>query len=212
VQNQFRVLARAGRESYAVPVMTSRIIVLLLVLFGALHAGLAQGAAGSSVDPTLLLAPADKPIMFRVELHNPSVQDLVLNIGIALANGAKQYPNAVEYTLTIPDGRVLHLEHWEPAFIAGRVDPLIVPLPAGASFSFLVNLKEYVAPKEKIWKLQLAPGRYSLQAEYTGRAVPQSQTNLDVKGIALMPYWIGTVTSAPVVFTVPSDGGSPSDR
>ncbi len=193
-------------------VMISRIAALLLVLFGAIHAVPAQTAAASSVDPTLLLTSTPVPGLFRVELHNPSAQDVVLNVGIALANGAKQYANAVEYTLTTPDGRVLHLEPLEPAMIAGRVDPLIVPLPAGATFSFLVNIEKYGAPKEKIWKLHLTPGRYTMLANYTGRAVSQSQANLDVKGVALMPYWVGTVSAVPVVFTVASDERSASNR
>ena len=164
------------------------------------------------VAPALLLTSAGTPALFRVEMRNPGNQDdLVLNLGIELANGAKQYLNAVKYTLTTPDGRVLHLESMEPGIIAGRVDPLIVPLPAGALFSFLVDLNEYAAPKEKIWQLAFTRGRYTLQAEYTGRAVPQSQANLDVRGIALMHYWVGTATSAPLVFTI-EDGGSSPDR
>jgi hypothetical protein len=112
----------------------------------------------------------------------------------------------------MPDGRVLHLEPMEPASITGRVDPLVVPLPAGAAFSFLVNLKKYAAPKETIWQLDLCPGRYTLQAEYRGRGVSQLESNLDMKGIALMRYWAGTVRSAPVMFTVPSDGESIPSR
>lgn len=199
------VLSHSGFEGYAA-LMTSRIIAFLLVLLGWIQPGLAQASAASSVDPTLLLTSTPNRNLFRVELRNPGTQDLVLSVGIALANGAKQYPNAIDFTLTTPDGQVLHLESMEPGFIAGRVDPLIVPLPAGATFSFLVNLKKYAAPKEKIWQLDFSPGRYILQADYTGRAVSPSQANLDVKGIALMPYWVGTVAAAPVVFTVSSDG------
>jgi hypothetical protein len=179
---------------------------VLLVLFGSIHPGLAQALDVSSVDLTLLLASTPAPTLFRVELRNTGTRDRVLNLGIELANGAKQYPNAVDYTLSTPDGQVLHLEPIEPAFIAGRVDPLIVPLPAGATFSFLIDLEKYAAPKEKIWKVHLAPGRYTLQAEYTGRAVSESQANLDVKGIALMHYWVGTVAATPLEFTVPAEG------
>jgi hypothetical protein len=182
--------------------MTSRILAFLLVLPGAVQAGFAQRPDDASAGPTLALASTAAPAVFRVELHNPGTRDLVLNLGIELANGAKQYPEAVAYTLTTPDGRVLHLDPMEPAMIAGRVDPLIVPLPAGATFSFPVDLETYVAPKENVWKIHLAPGRYRLQAEYTGRAVSMPEANLDVKGIALMHYWVGTVTAAPVVFTV----------
>lgn len=137
-------------------------------------------------------------------MRNPNTEDLVLNLGLELSNGRKQYVNAIEYTLIAPDGRVLHLMPVEPASITGRVDPLIVPLPVGATFSFLVDLEKYGVPEEKIWKLHLVPGRYTLQVGYTGKAV--SLANLDCKGIVLMPYWGGTVTATPVVFTILSDG------
>jgi hypothetical protein len=159
------------------------------------------------VAPTMLLASTGTPGLFRVEMRNPSIQDLMLYLGIEV--GANQYPEAVRYTLTAPDGRVLHLESTEPGVIAGRVDPLVVPLPAGATFSFLVDLNEYAAPKEKILQLDLLPGRYTLQAEYTGEAVPQWQADPNFQGIALMHFWVGTVTSAPLAFTVGNGGSSP---
>lgn len=186
--------------------MTSRIIALSLVLLGSIQTGLAQAAATSSNGPTLMLASTPEPHLFRVELHNPGSHDLVLDLGITLANGAKQYPNAIEFALTTSDGRILHLVPIDDlAMVGGRVDPLIVPLPSGGTFSFLINLEKYLSPQEKDWKLHLSPGRYTLQAEYTGRAVPMTEANLDVKGIALMPYWVGRVASTPVVFTLTSE-------
>ena len=146
------------------------------------------------VTPALLLTATGTPALFRVEVRNYSVRDLVLNLGFEL-NGRKQYINAVEYTLTTPDGRVLHLLPMEPAIIMGRVDPLIVPLPAGASYSFLVDLEEYGAPVES--------GSYILQASYTGRA--ESLGNIDSRGMVSRHCWIGTVTAAPVEFTLPSN-------
>jgi hypothetical protein len=193
--------------------MTSRIIALSLVLLGSIQTGLAQAAATSSNGPTLMLTSTPEPHLFRVELHNSGTQDLVLDLGMALANGAKQYPNAIEFALTTSDGRILHLVPVNDlGMIGGRVDPLIVPLPSGATFSFLINLEKYLSPQEKDWKLHLSRGRYTLQAEYTGRAVPMTEANLDVKGIALMPYWVGRVASTPVVFTLTSEFGSPPDH
>jgi hypothetical protein len=153
-----------------------------------------------SVAPILLLTYAGTPAMFRVEMRNPSTEDLVLNLGTELGSGSEQYVNAVQFTLTAPNGRVLHLTPRGPCIIAARVDPLSVPLPAGATFSFLVDLEEYSAPNE-IEELHLVPGSYTLQANYTGRTGTQGKFDCRV-----MRYWIGTVTAAPVVFTVPPDG------
>jgi hypothetical protein len=84
------------------------------------------------------------------------------------------------------------------------MDPLIVPLPIGSTFSIPVDLNNYwpMAPTEPDYKLE--PGNYSLEAQLVGRAVSQQEANLDVKGIALMPYWKGTVTSNRLSFQVPN--------
>ncbi len=137
--------------------MTSRIIALSLVLLGSIQTGLAQASATSMNGPTLILASTPEPHLFRVELHNPGSHDLVLDLGMALANGAKQYPNAIEFALTTSDGRILHLVPINDlAMIGGRVDPLICAVPpSGATFSFLVNLEKYFPPQAKDWKLHL---------------------------------------------------------
>jgi hypothetical protein len=87
--------------------------------------------------------------------------------------------------------------------IDGRVDPLIVPLPVGSTFSIPVDLSNYwpTAPTEPDYKLE--PGNYRLEAQFIGRGVSQQEANLDVRGIALMPYWKGAVTSNQLTFLVP---------
>jgi len=170
---------------------------------GLAQAGFAQASDSQPEPLDLTLVATPTPTQFLVELHNPGRGDLVLNVGIALANGSKQYPDRVLFTLAMPDGKVRHLEPPEPGFIAGRLDPLIVPLPAGATFSFPIDLKKCTASREKIWKLGFPPGRYTLQAQYSGARVPGAEANLDMKGIALMPFWTGNAQSSPVVFAVP---------
>jgi hypothetical protein len=41
----------------------------------------------------------------------------------------------------------------------------------------------------------LKPGTYFLEAQFSGRGLTQQEANLDVKGLALMPYWTGSITS-----------------
>jgi hypothetical protein len=43
--------------------------------------------------------------VFQVELRNDSDRDMVLNVGMMLANGRKQYPDAISLLLTAPTGR-----------------------------------------------------------------------------------------------------------
>jgi hypothetical protein len=106
--------------------------------------------------------------------------------------------------LTDAWGNSRHLTLAEPFFIFGRVDPLVVTLPAGATFSFPTDLDKYWPLILKQQHEDLSPGDYSLVAQFTGAGVTQAEANLDVKGLALMPYWKGTVTSNQLAFTVPS--------
>jgi hypothetical protein len=65
-----------------------------------------------------------------------------------------------------------------------------------------VDLGKYWAAPSKEFEYKFQRGTYSIQARYTGKAVSQQEANLDVKGIALMPYWTGTVTSNQLPFDV----------
>jgi hypothetical protein len=139
---------------------------------------------------------------FRVELRNAGQKDLVVNLGAMLANGKRQYPNAVVLVLTDAQGKSRRLDLREPGAIAGRVDPFILPIPIGATFSIPVDLDKYVAAESREFDYKLKPGSYLLDAQFTGRSVSQQEANLDVKGIALMPYWTGTVASNQLRFEI----------
>jgi hypothetical protein len=164
---------------------------------------------GAQVAPSSPLQLAVVPVqstsgqpLFRVEMHNQGDHPLILNMGFMLANGEKQCPDAIHLFLKDSSGKTLLLEPKELVVIAGRVDPLIVPLPEGAIFVLPIDLQNYSSPKEKIWELNLSPGQYMLTAEYKGTTVSQQEANLDVKGIALMPYWTGVVQSNTLAFTL----------
>lgn len=189
------------------------VLVATLLLLGGLSAGLKPsvktwGEAVSGLQMTIYLdqaegAPSKAP-KFRVELRNAGQNDLVVNLGMMLANGKRQYPNAVALTLTDAQGKSRRLDLREPAMIAGRVDPFVVPIPVDATFSIPVNLDGYWPAASKEFDYKLKPGTYSLEAQFTGRSVSQREANLDVKGIALMRYWTETVTSNQVRFEVSS--------
>jgi hypothetical protein len=161
------------------------------------------GGLQMSIYPDQASRADSKPPKFRVELRNVGESDLILNLGMMLANGKKQYPNAVVLTLIDAQGKSRHLDLSEPFSVGGRLDPLVLPLPTGAAFSIPVDLDKYWAPASKEFDFKLKPGSYLLEAQFTGRGVSQQEANLDVKGIALMPYWRGTVTSNHLQFEVP---------
>lgn len=138
------------------------------------------------------------PPHFRVELRNVGDHDLILNLGMMLANGKRLYAHAITLLLSFPSGSEQRLVLMGPGIVAGRVDPFVVPVPVGASFSIPVDFTKY-APIG-MDPVTLEPGTYSLQAEFQGK--PGVDPNLDMKGTALMPYWTGTVVSTRIEFKI----------
>jgi hypothetical protein len=161
------------------------------------------GRALSGLQMTIYIDQAEstqsKVPKFKVELRNHGETDLVLNFGAMLGNGRKQYPSAVDLSLTDAQGKSRRLDLLLPS-VAGRLDPFVLPLPAGAAFSIPVVLDNYIVAEDVNYKPR--PGTYFLEAQFTGRGVSQQEANLDVKGIALMPYWTSTVASNRVQFEV----------
>jgi hypothetical protein len=136
---------------------------------------------------------------FRITLLNPGRKDLVLNIGMLLANGNKQYASAIELLLTDPRGKTWKFPAGDPGSIAGRIDPFVLPLPAGASFTLPLNLDDDWAFRAVTADAKLT-GPCTIKARYSGKGVSMSQAYLDSKGVSLMPYWMGTVESNEVPF------------
>jgi hypothetical protein len=158
------------------------------VRIGILEAGAGRGANGTA--------------QLSVALENVGKDDVVLNLGIMLANGKKQLPTAVRLTLTdvANKTRILHLHLKRPG-IAGRVDPFVVPLPTGCRYTLPCVLHEYTDDDLAQRGVPVAPGRYRAKAEFLGEGV--TRTNQDTTGLALMPYWTGTVASGDVSVTMP---------
>jgi hypothetical protein len=185
-----------------------------LLLLGGLSIALRASTQswGEAVDGLQMTIKSDQPEgsqsknpKFRVELRNAGEDDLTLNLGFMLANGKTQYPSAILLALTDVSGKSRKLNIRAPGPLDGRIDPLILPLFAGSNFSFRVDLTKYEpagsTSKDPVYKLK--PGTYTIEAQFTGRAVSQQEANDDVKGIALMPYWKGAVSSNQLQFEVP---------
>jgi len=185
---------KRGHKNLSIALLAS-----LLSLAGSISAGQQRVHVNRELKMNVRLDAAvageSKAPKFRVELQNAGQDDLILNLGITLANGRKQYPKDIVLLLTDSQGKARRFELREPAYIAGRVDPLIVPLPVGSTFSIPVDLEKYWAAASKEFEYKLKPGMYFLEAQFSGRGLTQSEANLDVKGLALMPYWTGSITS-----------------
>jgi len=184
------------------------VLSAVMVVTTTILAKVAEGLAGSEGTPVdglqisvLPAQTADQSELrpaFTVELRNLGDHDLILNLGIMLANGRRQYADAITLLLGFPSGSKQRLVLMGPAFVAGRMDPLVVPLPVGASFSIPVDFTKF-APFGKD-PLKLEPGTYVLQAQFQGKKA--INPNLDMQGMALMPYWTGTVISNKLQFEI----------
>jgi hypothetical protein len=147
---------------------------------------------------------------FRVELHNAGDRPLWLLLGFVVNRG--QYPTEIRLQLTDSDGSVLHLEEAGPPIVGSPIYPMVVPLPAGATFAFPIDLKDYYSRKEKVWNLHLLPGEYTLRAEYTGLSAAEREANLPYRGLATKDCWTGIATSNKVLFTLTQDIGIPRGK
>jgi len=135
-------------------------------------------------------------------VENVGPADVVLNLGILLANGKTQLPTAVRLAVTDAAGKSRTFVR-QVGGIAGRVDPFVVPLPAGGQYTLPFDLAACADAADP--GTPLAPGAYKVAAAFTGEKVVR--TNTDTTGLALMPYWTGTLRSGEADVRVP--GGNP---
>ena len=136
---------------------------------------------------------------FTLALQNTGSRDFVVNLGLMLANGQVMFPTAVRLAITDPAGKSRELKFIDRR-VAGRVDDFTVALRGGAMYAFPVSLDQYWSEATKEFGLKLTPGRHRISAQFdgTGAKIP----NPDMKGVALLNFWKGTVRSGVFEFPV----------
>jgi len=135
----------------------------------------------------------------HVGIENVGESDVVLNLGIMLANGRRMYPLAIALVLTDTTGKIRPLTYPDPA-VGGRVDDYLVALRAGSRYSLRLGLEQYYSTSADEYPLKLAPGSYRIEARLAGREA--RAINLDTQGIALLNFWTGTLRSNVATFTL----------
>jgi RNA polymerase sigma factor (sigma-70 family) len=186
---------RAASEGAAAPAPAAALADVALA-WGKPESGLRVGAQ-------ILEANRAGKVGLSVVLENVGKDDVVVNLGIMLGNGRTQLPTAVRLVLTDAARRTRVLQR-KVGGVAGRVDPFVVPLPAGGRLTLPCVLEDYADADPAQLGTPLAPGRYHTKAEFVGKTVARADTNRDMVGLALMKYWTGTVRSGEVVVTVPA--------
>ena len=79
---------------------------------------------------------------FRLTVHNVSTAPTVAVIGTILGNDKKYLLGSVRFTLTRPGAADTNFDYVDPtvAVVGGRIDPWLVPLPEGASYSVVISI------------------------------------------------------------------------
>jgi len=146
--------------------------------------------------------PPREGVAFYIAIQNVGAKDVVLNLGIMLANGSVMWPQAIRLTLTDSQGKTRELQFEDRRYpaIAGRVDDYIVALRSGSIYVLRVSLDQYWSQEAKKFASTLADGRHRISARLEAQGA--KAVNLDVQGVALMNFWKGTVQSNSSEFEV----------
>ena len=156
---------------------------------------------GISVSPSNLPQAAAE---FSLAFENTGDSDFVLNLGHMLANGKVMFPTAIRLIVTDPAGNTHELEFFDRRYpgVAGRVDAFTVPLRAGSTYVLRTSLNQYRDRAPRKVDLKLNSGRTRIAARFEGQGAQVG--NSDMKGVALLNFWKGTVQSNVVEFDVPN--------
>lgn len=106
---------------------------------------------------------------FTVELHNAGQHDLLLNLGTMSSDGERQYPTGITFVLTRPQGQPEQLVLKTVPDSSGTANkPFLLPLPAGATFSLPVDLRNYWVFGSNGLNSKLPAGEYVIEGQFTG--------------------------------------------
>jgi hypothetical protein len=171
--------------------------VFALGTFGAARPSLERAGCGAPVAGlTLCLVSIPSTDSASVEIRNDGSSDVLVDLGIMLANGAYQYANAL--TLVVSDSSRGEIEGTliDPAVVAGRTDPLVIPLSAGAAFRIPLRLSRYVFhAADRAGALDVGGQRSTIRAKLMGRRPNRSE---------LVSYWTGSAVSNAITVVLPA--------
>ena len=166
----------------------SRAVLAVLVT------GLANPAAAQPPNPPLRLSltcEQASELTFRFTIQNVSTAPTAAVIGMVLGNRT-YIPQSLRLTVSRPRVPVVHLEYISPVgAVGGRIDPWLIALPAGASYSVAVPARRFRSESKLSEESFSQPA--NLRLRLTTREV--GSLNPDSQGLAFINVWIGEVES-----------------
>jgi hypothetical protein len=181
-------------------------LLMLIWIFACVHVSL--GAAGDTANggPPVnrlrlrLEVPASKdpktpPEHFSIVIENVSSRDLNLRLGYSLNNGRSHHPDSLELIARARGEAPRRLIYFNGmGGIGGRVDPFVVPLPAGSSYTLRCAFRSFVDP-ELLRPIDVKARDYRIAAYLIGKPVTRSDVNLDTLGQTMIRCWQGRIHS-----------------
>jgi hypothetical protein len=139
--------------------------------------------------------PKNPPEHFSIVVENLSNRDLNVRLGYSLNNARSHHPDSLELIARASGEAPRRLIYFDGrGGIGGRVDPFVVPLPAGASYTLRCSFKNFVDP-ESLRPIDVNARDYRIAAFLTGKPVTENDVNLDTLGQTMIPCWQGTIHS-----------------
>jgi hypothetical protein len=139
----------------------------------------------------------------RVTFRNLSDQEINLNLGTIGGHGQRpcKLDNReitcsfnFELNVTEAGGATRKFKFRGADYVAGRLDPYLVSVPAHSTQAIELGIDQFWAPdSENYQSLRLGPGKYDISLRFAGRA-PRT-INLDQPYIKQMSFWEGNLTS-----------------
>jgi hypothetical protein len=146
--------------------------------------------------PDLILARQKaSTLTFGLTLQNTASVPTAAIIGTILGNDKKYLPDQVDFTISRPGAADVNFHYFDPSApaVGGRLDPWLIQLPPGASYTIRVSVPPSASD------IFATPG--AIRVRLTTRELGRVSSFL--QDLQFIHVWIGTLTSNPIAF--PSD-------
>jgi len=179
-------------------------IAASMLVIGLTAGGVARAAQQSPSDIAGLVlelssdaTSADAPAL-RATLRNTGDDDTAVVAGMTLANG-KVYL-ATNFRVHVSRGQGQENEEFRfvnprYAAIAGRVDPWVVPLPRGSSYTLTLPASHFMS-KTSFKPLDVTNAGLEMRMVFD--STPIAERSGDLAGLRLLKVWTGRIASAAV--------------
>jgi hypothetical protein len=158
-------------------------------------AGFSGGVAAAQPDVLLRLGIActqGPELALRLTIENGGQAPVPVVLGGILGYHKKYLPGSIRLVVRRNGSPERLLDYVDPTTpgVAGRVDPWLVPLPAGASYTIVLPARHFVSPGAHVPERFASPARVQVSLRTSG-----IEPNVDTEGLQFVKPWIGTLTS-----------------